>query len=310
MSSLHSQNPHHLNLPERGEARILIVAHYHRDGKLRSDTAKLLEDAPAFFERVILVSTHLSLEAQAAIPSGVEVIVRPNEGYDFYSYRAALLRLWGLDGDELPAHHYDSITLMNTSILIVNPDQLWSTYFARWDAVNAGGAAGMAQAFGLTLSDNNYLHLQSYLLSFTKDIADKEVFRKWWQEMTPINTRAEVITQFEFGLSKLLQSLGVVLYAAFDASWWQKNNQGIRQLKKMVLEGLQGKKQTSEKTLLDIEARKNPTHGQAQQIFEEFGVLKVEIVQLNPLGLALNWLECAKISKPRLAELTQEALHN
>ena len=310
MSSIHSQHPHHLNSSEKGRGRILIVAHYHQNGKLRSDTAKLLEDAPAFFKRVILVSTHLSLEAQAAIPSGFEVIVRPNEGYDFYSYRAALLRLWGLDADELPAQHYDSITLMNTSILTVNPNQLWGAYFARWDAVNARGAAGRAQAFGLTLSENTHLHLQSYLLSFTKEIADKKAFRQWWQEMTPIDTRAEVITQYEFGLSKLLQSQGVVLYAAFDASWWQKNSQGIRQLKKMILDGLEGKKQTSEQTLLDLEAKKNPTHGQAQQIFKEFGVLKVEVVQSNPLNVDLGWLGIVAAKDSGFAKVINEAKEN
>ena len=308
MSSLHSQNPHHQNLPEQGRGRILIVAHYHQNGKLRSDTVKLLEDAPAFFERVILVSTHLSLEAQATIPLGVEVIVRPNEGYDFYSYRAALLRLWGLDAD-LPVQHYDSITLMNTSILTVNPNQLWRAYCARWDAVNARGAAGRAQAFGLTLSENTHLHLQSYLLSFTKEIADKKAFRQWWQEMTPINNRAEVITQYEFGLSKLLQSLGVVLYSAYEASWWQKNTQ-IRQLKKMVLAGLQGKKRTSEQTLLDLEAKKNPTHGQAQQIFQEFGVLKVEVVQSNPLNLDLGWLRIVAAKDSGFAKVINEAKEN
>jgi len=97
-----------------------------------------------------------------------------------------------------------------------------------------------------------------------------------------------------------------VLYAAFDASWWQKNNQGIRKLKKMILEGLQGKKQTSEQSLLDLEARKNPTHGQAQQIFQEFGVMKVEVVKSNPLRLDLGWVEDIAAHNSVLASILAE----
>lgn len=71
----------------------LIVAHFHRHGRLRSDTAVLLRVAQSYFRRILFVSTHLDPAALRAFPNGIEIYTRPNVGYDFCSYRLGLLRV-------------------------------------------------------------------------------------------------------------------------------------------------------------------------------------------------------------------------
>jgi rhamnosyltransferase len=86
----------------------LIIAHYHREGKIRTDTVDAIKLFSGVFDRVILVSTNLQDAEKAKIHQDCEVIVRENVGYDFYSYRQGLLKI--LD-DEGPVR----VSLLNSS---------------------------------------------------------------------------------------------------------------------------------------------------------------------------------------------------
>ena len=67
------------------DKRALVFAHYHRAGLLRSDTIELLNYVgKTFFDKIVVVSTHLTDKEKSKISDFCEVIVRENIGYDFF----------------------------------------------------------------------------------------------------------------------------------------------------------------------------------------------------------------------------------
>lgn len=180
--------------PKKG----LVVAHYHSKGRFRTDTLAALEALVALFDRVIVVSTHLQASEVKKAPSGVEVHIRDNVGYDFYSYRLGLLKL----REELAGAQ---VTLMNTSFLIADTSKFIAS------CMNWMMAPEEGECRGLVRSDERALHLQSYLLSFPSSLVARQDFCDWWRAMSPLNIRQEVIDQYEMGLSGLITRLGYAL---------------------------------------------------------------------------------------------------
>ena len=95
--------------------KALIIAHFHEKGILRNDTIKLINLAKKFFKKIIVISTNLRRKELNKIDKSVKVIIRPNIGYDFYSYREGIIYLLKNELDL-----FKKIYLMNTSFLCLN----------------------------------------------------------------------------------------------------------------------------------------------------------------------------------------------
>ena len=95
--------------------KALIIAHYHERGILRNDTIKFINSAKKSFKKIILVSTNLKKKELYKIDKTIKIIIRPNIGYDFYSYRVGIIYLLK---NEL--NIFKKIYLMNTSFLCLN----------------------------------------------------------------------------------------------------------------------------------------------------------------------------------------------
>lgn len=180
----------------------LVVAHFHRAGKLRQDTVDALHLFTGLFDKIILVSTHLNDGESHKLPASVDVQVRDNFGYDFYSYRQGIHTLLAEPGDW-------QITLMNTSFLIADAQKLATRYIVN------GIARQTFDFAGLTMSTQCCMHLQSYLLTFSPTLVNDPRWRQWWDGMVPLNERWEVIKAYELGLSIAVLEWGYHLFWAY-----------------------------------------------------------------------------------------------
>ncbi|MFM7801851.1 MAG: rhamnan synthesis F family protein, partial [Limnohabitans sp.] len=189
----------------------LVIAHFHKDGKLRSDTISLLQHLSPIFDRIVLVSTCLTDSERKKLPTHVTLHVRPNTGYDFYSYRYGIKQLQASGG-------LWQITVMNTSFIVQQPQLLASQYFEKYLP------SEQFDVLGLTHSFEVQPHLQSYLLTFSSPCTRQTAFIEWWNQMTPVNERHAVVFQYELGLSAMLQQCGMTLTSAMPTPKISANN--------------------------------------------------------------------------------------
>jgi rhamnosyltransferase len=179
----------------------LVIAHYNKTGKLRQDTLDALPVLHRHFQKIILVSTHLSPDAEEKVPPFVDVFKRDNIGYDFYSYREGIRTIVASGNDY-------QVTLMNTSFVIADPEKLCLQY------VDEGIKREDCDVYGLVKSFEIVEHLQSFLLAFSTRLMRDAGFIQWWDTMQALNARHEVIYAYELGLSQYLSKAGYPLMAA------------------------------------------------------------------------------------------------
>jgi lipopolysaccharide biosynthesis protein len=179
--------------------RAFVVAHYDAAGRIARHLQALVAHL-ASLGRVLFVSTHL---ARDAVPGeGIEVIRRPNEGYDFFSYKRGIEALGDLAA-------YDQIVILNSSFVCLDPARLTQTFFARWRPE--------IDMLGLTANYEYAAHLQSYWVSFQgRRLLDSEAFARWWRDMEPVSDRDLVIPRYEVGMSHAMKNAGFTLASAFS----------------------------------------------------------------------------------------------
>jgi len=248
-----------------GPRRAFVVAHYDAAGRvarnLRGLVAHLRSLGP-----VVFVSTNLDEAERASMPGGVEIITRPNEGYDFFSYKRGIESLGGLAD-------YDALVILNSSFVCLDPARLTERFFAR--------SSRDIDVLGLTANYEYAAHLQSYWISFEgRRALDSPAFAAWWREMEPISDRDLVIPRYEVGLSHAMKRAGLTLASAFTPP---ANLRGAR-------------------------AHRNPTHVFWEPLFEEFAILKLELLRTNPFRMDLAKLHAALAARPAWKALVDDAL--
>jgi hypothetical protein len=102
--------------------RAFVVAHYDPAGRVAWNLRDLVAHL-ATLGRVIFVSTNLDENAARSLPAGVQVITRPNEGYDFYSYKRGIEAL----GDP---RAFDEVVILNSSFVCLDPARLTGRFFS------------------------------------------------------------------------------------------------------------------------------------------------------------------------------------
>jgi rhamnosyltransferase len=188
--------------------RAFVLAHYDPAGRVARHLRNLVAHL-ASMGRVVFVSTNLDGEARRTLEApGVEVITRPNEGYDFYSYRRGIEALGDLSA-------IDALTVLNSSFVCVDPPTLTRRFFAR--------SRPDVDVLGITSNYEYAAHLQSYWISFeTRGVLDSPAFSAFWREMEPLSDRDRVIPRYEVGLSHAMHKAGFRLASAFSPPAAQK----------------------------------------------------------------------------------------
>ena len=181
--------------------RAFVVAHYDPAGRAARHLRELVSHL-ASLGRVVFVSTNLAhSEAQGLRAAGIEVITRPNEGYDFFSYRRGMEALGELSV-------IDALTILNSSFVCLDPPTLTARFFSR--------LSPDIDVLGITSNYEYAAHVQSYWMSFeTRRVLDSPAFASFWRDMQPVSDRDLVIPRYEVGLSQAMNRAGLRLASAF-----------------------------------------------------------------------------------------------
>ena len=245
--------------------RAFVVAHFDAAGRVARSLRQLVAHLSSI-GRVVFVSTNLDDAQRASMPGGVEVITRPNEGYDFFSYKRGIESLGDLSA-------LDAVVILNSSFVCVDPARLTGRFFSR--------SARDIDVLGLTANYEYAAHLQSYWISFeTRRALDSPAFAAWWRDMEPISDRDLVIPRYEVGLSHAMKDAGLTLAAAFTPPARERAGG----------------------------AHRNPTHVFWDSLFDEFAILKLELLRTNPFRMDLTKLQSALAARPEWKALVDDAL--
>ncbi|MGX5840649.1 rhamnan synthesis F family protein [Mesorhizobium sp. ArgA1] len=163
-----------------------IVAHFDPNGRFEDNFVELIACLRTEFCRVIVVTTS-EIGVVKEIP-GVEVVRRPNIGYDFYSYKVGLNKL-------LSCERIDRIALVNSSIILLNEDAFGSALHEMLSM------CGSYDAVGATSSLQFGWHMQSYLMIFGKSVLKSKWFQSFIEDINPLNSKMDMIFKYEIGLS-------------------------------------------------------------------------------------------------------------
>jgi Rhamnan synthesis protein F len=245
--------------------KIILIAHFDAAGRLTADWRRLIARLKAEdFAELVLISTGIDASAYRESLQGVRVIERENIGYDFYSWRQAIVE---------PAFEaYHEAILINNSFYVVDA--------AKFCAALRAPLPGDVHFRGLTVSWERAFHAQSYFLQFSAEAIRSEAFGRFWRQMRPLSDRMAVIEHYELGLSRELgrefpvgSTLEIGPYEKFlmlrrglkNSSWVNAANldEGYERAKTFM----------------------NPSLMLWDCLLQAYGIVKKQLVHQNPL----NW---------------------
>jgi lipopolysaccharide biosynthesis protein len=270
-----------------------VIAHFDANDRLDNNFKLVLLCIEQVFDVVVLVTTSDLSETETAQFKKVITIKRPNIGYDFYSYRVGLSYI----------HEHievDNILLVNSSFVVVDTGT-----FTRM----LGDLLSLSRerdVVGITESQQINWHLQSYLLLLGDKIHRSQWLRTFFENVQPLNSKLEVIINYEIGLSRALLANDVETLTLFKPNARQQLLADIRWMRVIIRASgwhcwLIGKP-------LRHRHEVNWTHFGAEEIARQFGFVKTEILRTNPHGVSTDFV--ARLSSPAVWASIQTLLGN
>lgn len=177
----------------------------------KSFSAYLFELSKAGYVPFVVSTTDSSepLQWPHGLPGNAVVARRPNVGYDFGSYSAALNAVPGL-------RRIEHLLLTNDSM--VGP-------FSSIDHLLAKAEESEADICGLTESHQYVSHPQTFFLMFRKGVLDEPPMRRFFDNVRQQGDKVEVIQAYELGLSRHCAHEGFSWEAIINA---QRTNVGYQ----------------------------------------------------------------------------------
>lgn len=175
--------------------RACVFAHFDKDNKVEEYVYYFLNELLKISHCIIFVTTSdISIEDVECLKSlNIQVIVRQNIGYDFYSYKVGI--------ESLDMTKYDELIICNDSVYgpFFPLDEMFKIMQGR-----------ECDFWGVTASKSIAYHLQSYFIVYRKKIISSTMFRDFWHDLIALGDKGEVVKQYEVGLSELLFDYGLV----------------------------------------------------------------------------------------------------
>jgi lipopolysaccharide biosynthesis protein len=248
-----------------------VVAHYDPHDRIDEVFRDVLSCVSRVCDRIVLVTTSdVAARAVHDLPH-VQVVRRPNVGYDFMSYRVGLTHIQD-------AFDLKSVLLLNSSFIVFDPDAFTETLHRMIRATER------SDVVGLTESEQIHWHLQSYLLAFSARAVRAEWFRNFFEAVRPLNTKLELILSYELGLSRVLREqrvptksvcqLGTREWLKACARWVRAMGRGRGWKFWLSPEPYRHWRQV------------NLTQFAAATIARQHGIVKTEVLRANPQGSA------------------------
>lgn len=264
-----------------------VLAHYDPDGGVDPTFEDTVAGFLAVASHVVVVSTSSSEASEALRDPRVSWIHRPNIGYDFYSYRVGFEAL--RDVREL-----GGIFFANSSFVVCSQEHFVSTLTSMQQLGRNGALVGATE------SQHKQHHIQSYLFFVPQQVANAEWFPQWMRAVQPKDSKAEVISSYEFGLSAEACRRNVPLRAAFLPTKTERSVMRRSSARAKLRTGGFLRALTHVISLRCLVA--NPAHFAAQPLASRHGIAKLELLRDNPHRLDLTWLP-ASCSKDSLGKI-------
>ena len=186
-----------------GADRIVVLAEYSLGGRLRPEALSGAAAWAAAGVPTLVVAARDAWSSKTLqvdpLPDGVAVVRRPNVGYDFGSWGAALATYPVIAGKPL---------------VVLTNDSLAGPYGPLDDVLARIETSG-ADVWAATDNHVPQTHLQSYLLAFRGGVLAREPLRGFFAGVRAQETKKAVILAYEFGLTDLALAHGLVI----DVGW-------------------------------------------------------------------------------------------
>ena len=173
--------------------RLCILAQYDAEGGLPPHVRIHLQRLRPEVGKLVLVSNSpLSVAARETAEEVCDTILtRPNVGWDFAAWRDALAH------EDMTS--WDEVILTNSSV--VGP--LWPMG-ALLDRM--GGKEH--DFWGMIFSKQFRPHLQSFFLSFSRQVVLSDAWREFWYNVADLEDKRDVIRKYELGFTQHLLRAG------------------------------------------------------------------------------------------------------
>ena len=183
----------HILTPYRPK-RLFLFAFYDPQGVVGEAALRYLEALHCLGDIVLATDCNLqSGEADKLAPLVLSLTANRHGEYDFGSYKRAFLQA-DLSG-------YDVVYLVNDSI--VGPIFPLGPYLCRMEALGT-------DAFSLALNPSRKdRHLQSWFIGLRPSVFRSAWFRKFLESVAAVESKEEVCSRYESGLSRLLEAHSV-----------------------------------------------------------------------------------------------------
>ena len=189
--------------------RLLLYVHFNKFNDISEHVLYQLEKMRPLFNKVVFISNSpLTPNRVQKLKDDLvdEVLLRKNIGFDFAALRDGMK----LEGFE-KLKTYDSITFMNDTCF----GPLWDLEpiyqrFEKDEQVDFWGMTNFRQTKDFPE------HIQSYYLSFKKNVVNSTVFQDFWQQIQDYTNVQDVIEHYETQVTTNLTQAGFRYRTVFD----------------------------------------------------------------------------------------------
>lgn len=196
--------------------RLLLYIHYNKFNELSPHVFYQLEHLRPLFSSIYFISnSKLSKNAVQKLQDAMlidDLLERQNEGYDFAAWKDGIFA--SLDS----LKNFDSLTLMNDTCF----GPLWDfkTIIDQFESDNIIDFWGLTNHAACKLKGGSYVaeHLQSYFLSFKKQVVESQAFIDFWSNVKIYKNVQQVIDIYEAKLTEQLVEAGFHYASALDLS--------------------------------------------------------------------------------------------
>ena len=193
-----------MTMPASNLKRLAIFAHFDPKGNVSEQTCVLLKDLSEVVSDIIIVSTSVRLEEKARLEKFGHLLIKPNLGYDFASWRAGIeYARRTIDFSTL-----SEIAIVNDSFFLLRPSVFMSA-FRQTENLEV-------DVWGLTASHQFHYHLQSFCVVFRKKAFRSRWFDQFWSSIWEYGDRDFVVGQYELALTASAQQCGLQTASIFD----------------------------------------------------------------------------------------------
>lgn len=180
--------------------RVALIASYGKSSRVSRSLAALCDALDALGYRVAVIRAGKGTEPLIwpASASRPVVVRRPNRGYDFGSWSAAMELFPGV---------------VSCSYVLLANDSLVGP-FGSLEPVVQDFEETFTPAWGLTSTEQFIPHLQSYFLGFRDGVLADPNVRRFWRSVRHEDDKTRIIQTYELGMSRMLYGEAIA-YTAF-----------------------------------------------------------------------------------------------